>query len=66
MYSENYGLDWVAAAQNQSFPPGFDQRTNASIITDAENFIWIFGGISVTQGQLSDVWRGRLNKFAGI
>lgn len=66
MYSENYGLDWVAAAQNQSFPPDFVQRTDASIITDAENFIWIFGGISVTQGQLSDVWRGRLNKFAGI
>jgi hypothetical protein len=64
MYSENFGLDWIAAAENQSFPTGFDQRTNASIITDAANYIWIFGGISVTQTQLSDVWRGRLNKFA--
>ena len=64
MYSENFGLDWIAAAENQSFPTGFDQRTNASIITDAVNYIWIFGGISATQTQLADVWRGRLNKFA--
>lgn len=64
LYSENFGLEWIAAAENQSFPTGFDQRTNASIITDAANYIWIFGGISLTQAQLSDVWRGRLNKFA--
>lgn len=64
IYSENFGLDWIAAAENQSFPAEFSQRHNASVITDAANYIWIFGGISATQTQLADVWRGRLNKFA--
>ena len=64
LYSENFGLDWVQAAENQSFPAEFSQRINASVITDAANYIWIFGGISVTQTQIADVWRGRLNKFA--
>ncbi|MEN6589366.1 MAG: DUF6242 domain-containing protein, partial [Proteiniphilum sp.] len=64
LYSENFGLDWVQVAENQSFPAEFSQRINASVITDAANYIWIFGGISVTQTQIADVWRGRLNKFA--
>lgn len=64
IYSENFGLDWITAAENQSFPAEFSQRIHASVITDAANYIWIFGGISDTQTQLADVWRGRLNKFA--
>ena len=63
IYSENFGLDWKMAAENQTFPAGFNQRTNASVIIDAANYIWIFGGISATQTQLADIWRGRLNKF---
>ena len=63
MYSI-YGLDWIAAAENQSFPSGFTRRTNTSIVTDAGNNIWIFGGISATQAQLTDVWKGRLSKYA--
>ena len=39
-------------------------RKKASVITDNEKYIWIFGGISETQTQIDDVWRGRLNKFA--
>jgi hypothetical protein len=66
IYSENSGLDWIEAGENQQFPADFNKRTAASIITDADNYIWIFGGISATQTQLVDVWRGRLNKFAGI
>lgn len=65
-YSENSGLDWIEAGENQLFPAHFTKRTTASIITDADNYIWIFGGISTTQTQLVDVWRGRLNKYAGI
>lgn len=63
MYSENFGLDWVETAENQLFPENFTQRTSASVITDEDNYIWIFGGISGTQTQLADIWRGRLNKF---
>ena len=64
MYSKNYGLDWIAAAENQAFPSGFTRRTNTSVVTDAGNNIWIFGGISATQTQLTDVWKGRLSKYA--
>ena len=66
IYSENSGLDWVEAGENQQFPVDFNKRTDASIFTDADNYIWIFGGISATQTELVEVWRGRLNKFAGI
>lgn len=63
MYSENFGLDWIEAAENQLFPTNFSQRSFASVITDADNYIWIFGGISNAQTQLTDLWRGKLNKF---
>ena len=66
IYSENSGLDWIEAGQNQQFPADFNKRTAASVITDADNYIWIFGGVSATQTPLVDVWRGRLNKFAEI
>ncbi|MEL7600875.1 MAG: DUF6242 domain-containing protein [Proteiniphilum sp.] len=64
MSSQNYGLDWITAADNQVFPSGFTRRTNTSIVTDAGNNVWIFGGISATQTQLTDVWKGRLSKYA--
>lgn len=70
MHSENYGLNWIKSGENQAFPDGSDDspdftgRTNASVITDANNYIWIFGGISSSDNtQLRDIWRGRLNKF---
>lgn len=65
-YSDNSGLDWMMAGDNQQLPDNFDQRTAASVITDADNYIWIFGGVSETYGQLVDVWRGRLNKFTAM
>ncbi len=68
MYSGNYGVDWVEAEENQAFPTEPDEftgRTNASVITDDDNYIWIFGGISSSSNtQIVDIWRGRLNKFA--
>jgi hypothetical protein len=63
MYSENFGLDWIEATENQLFPSNFTQRSYASVITDADHYIWVFGGVSNTQTQLTDLWRGRLNKF---
>ncbi len=64
LFSENYGLSWSEVDDNQSFPTNFNNRINTSVITDDNNFIWIFGGVSSGQTQLIDVWKGRLNKFA--
>ena len=64
IYSGNFGLSWVAAEENQAFPSDFTFRTNVSVVADDANNIWIFGGISSTQTQLVDAWRGRLNKFS--
>ncbi|MDO5665156.1 MAG: DUF6242 domain-containing protein [Bacteroidia bacterium] len=63
-YSENYGLNWISGGTNQTLPNNFEGRIHASIITDSNNFIWIFGGESGTQIQIVDAWRGRLNKLA--
>lgn len=62
--SENYGINWTKVAENQELPEEFTNRANASVITDSDNYIWIFGGTSGTQTQLVDVWRGRLNRLA--
>ena len=63
LYSDNFGLEWKSADENQSLPTEMDFRKKASVITDIENYIWIFGGVSETQTQIDDVWRGKLNKF---
>lgn len=63
LISDNFGLEWTAAEENQAFPEGFTPRTNATVITE-DNNIWVFGGISSTQTQLVDAWRAQLNKFA--
>ncbi len=62
-FSENYGLTWTKAAENQALPSDFVHRENPSVITDENNFIWIFGGTSGAQ-EVVDAWRGRLNKLA--
>ncbi len=63
-YSERYGLDWISAGTEQELPDTFTGRIGASVITDSNNFIWIFGGESGAQVPIADVWRGRLNKLA--
>ena len=63
-YSDNFGLEWNPTGENQSLPIEMNFREKASVITDNNNNIWIFGGVSGTQTQLDDVWRGKLNKFA--
>ncbi len=64
--SDNFGLEWKQTGENQSFPQEFRVRSDASVFTDSENYIWIFGGISSEQAQITDAWRGRLNKFTGM
>lgn len=63
-YSNNYGKDWIAGGDSQAFPENFKIRKRSSVITDNDNFIWVFGGESGTGTQIRDVWRGRLNKLA--
>lgn len=62
-YSGDYGLTWNVAPQKQLLPDGFPYRKSASVITDDENYIWIFGGAAGIS-QVVDVWRGRLNRLA--
>lgn len=68
LFSGSSGLDWHATAGNQAFPAEsvFTPRTNASVVIDESNNIWIFGGVSAQSphSTLVDVWRGRLNKFS--
>lgn len=65
LYTDNHGGNWVKAGDNHALPADYIARTDASVLTDADNYIWIFSGISSTDSQiLTDVWRGRFNKFA--
>ena len=63
--SRNYGVDWLPAGDNQVLPEEFRNRKSTTVITDENNFIWIFGGKSDKDDHIVDVWRGRLNKLAG-
>lgn len=58
------GVAWHLADSLQALPSSFNYRTNASIIVDEKNYIRIFGGTSERQTELTDVWRGRLNRLA--
>jgi len=61
--SENYGVSWTKVSTSQALPIDFTFRKSASVLKDADNFIWIFGGTAGNNTQLSDIWRGRLNKL---
>lgn len=62
--SNNYGLTWTWGGINQVVDKDMQYRSDPSIVTDANNFMWVFGGESKTGVQIVDVWRGRLNKLA--
>lgn len=62
--SKGNGIAWHLADSLQALPSSFNYRTNASIIVDEKNYIQIFGGTSERQTELTDVWRGRLNRLA--
>ena len=64
LYFSNFGNEWSDGGKDQVLPEQFVARLGTSIITDANNFIWIFGGESGSHTQIVDVWRGRLNKLA--
>ena len=62
IFSRTYGLLWSDTGEDQVFPTDFLTRRNATVFTDANEYIWIFGGQSLT-GEFSDTWRGRLNRL---
>lgn len=61
--STNYGVSWEEASNKQSLPSEFKNRKNQSVYVDHLNNVWIFGGEENNQTQLSEVWRGRINKL---
>ena len=63
-FGKGNGIAWHLADSLQALPSTFNYRTNASIIVDEKNYIRIFGGTSERQTELTDVWRGRLNRLA--
>ena len=45
-------------------PESFQGRGDASVQVDADQFLYIVGGKSSTQGnELNEVWRGRINRL---
>ena len=62
IFSRTYGLLWSDTGEDQVFPTDFRSRINATVFTDANDYIWMFGGQTMT-GEFSDTWRGRLNRL---
>lgn len=63
-FSEDRGATWKWGGSSQSVEEEMLYRNSTSVISDSNNFIWIFGGKSKFDKQIVDVWRGRLNKLA--
>jgi hypothetical protein len=61
--STNYGLFWEKASSKQQLPIEFMSRKNQSVNIDNKNNIWIFGGVTPSQSQLVEIWKGRINKL---
>ena len=61
--SATWGDTWYKAPDGQMLDPDIEDRSGQSVIVDAENNIWIFGGISENGTYLNDVWKGRLNRL---
>ncbi len=61
--SSNYGVHWEKASSKQSLPNTFTLRNNQSVNVDNQNNIWIFGGVTSSNKQLVEVWKGRINRL---
>jgi len=61
--SNNWGNPWNKAPNKQMLDPKILKRSGQSVITDKENYIWIFGGISENGTLLNDVWKGQINRL---
>ncbi len=61
-YSLDGGSTWKDGGSKLAFPEEYEKRMKASVCVDADNYIYVFGGIGVS-GVLNDIWKGRLNKL---
>lgn len=63
--SDSWGENWEAASVKQALPSSINERSHQSVVTDATNSLWIFGGVSTTitvpTTYFKDIWKGHLN-----
>ncbi|MDH6308992.1 hypothetical protein M2451_001550 [Dysgonomonas sp. PFB1-18] len=64
LYKSSFGDIWKAAPQKEKLDSKIPSASAQSIIVDNENYIWIFGGVSSSNAQVRDIWKGRLNKLS--
>lgn len=62
-YSRDGGSNWKQAETKKIFPSNYDPRMNASFIVDDNNVISVYGGSKDYATPLTDIWRGRMNKY---
>lgn len=63
-YKSSFGDIWKAAPNKEILDPKMPSGSAQSVIVDNENYIWIFGGISSSNAQIREIWKGRLNKLS--
>ncbi|MGL4293855.1 MAG: DUF6242 domain-containing protein [Bacteroidales bacterium] len=61
--SPNKGISWTKADTLYTMPANYDARAFSSVYVDSDYFINLLGGEN-NQGELNQLWRGRLNKLA--
>lgn len=59
--SSTLGYKWGKASEYQALNMGTTPISNQSIVVDADNYVWIFGGKADNTKIL--VWKGHLNKL---
>lgn len=61
--SKNKGIYWEEAPNKYKLPASaYPKRKNASLCVTPDGYIYIFGGASISNQALTDVWRGIINK----
>ena len=57
--SSDEGVTWTEVTGSTALPPEFTARGGTSVLVDAQNMVWVIGGLS-NGGTLRDIWRGEL------
>jgi len=60
--SKDGGITWQLSPTKTNLPKGYTFGTGASVVVDSENIIYIIGG-NKGDTQVTDIWRGRLNRL---
>lgn len=61
-YSANKGISWMKASSTISLPSAFEARAFISPYVSSDFFIYLLGGQNA-EGELNQIWRGRLNQL---